>query len=349
MKLLFCCSCLLLCSACWSVQSTDNPPSTPQTYRIGLGSCAKQTKEQPILTAVVQRQPDVFIYLGDNIYGDTRDMQELRDKYQQLANKPVFQALRAQVPLLATWDDHDYGENDAGRHYPHKDSSKAIFMEFWQVPDTSARWQHEGIYDAVFLDDAPLRLQVILLDTRSFRDDLTPRLKQPNSPYKNDYQPTFSPDSTFLGAAQWAWLETQLQQPADLRVIASSNQFAHQYNGWESWTNVPHEQERFLRLIQKTKANGIIFLSGDVHWGELSRWKNAYTYPIYDLTSSGLTQNWADTEPNTHRLGAVVRQNNFGLVDLTLTPKDTTIAFLLVDKKNQQQLRQQIKLSELQF
>ncbi|MGH1336595.1 MAG: alkaline phosphatase D family protein [Aureispira sp.] len=337
---------LLLLTACWTIKPTK---TLDKTYRIGLGSCAKQTKEQSILTTVVQRAPNVFLYLGDNIYGDTRDMQELQAKYQQLAEKPSFQALKAQVPLLATWDDHDYGENDAGRYYPYKDSSKAIFLDFWEEPASSTRWQHEGVYHALFLENAPLRLQVILLDTRSFRDDLTHRIKGQKTLYKNDYQPTISPDSTFLGDAQWTWLEHQLQQPADLRLIASSNQFAHQYNGWESWNNVPHEQMRFLQLIQKTKANGVVFLSGDVHWGELSCWKNPYTYPIYDLTSSGLTQNWSDTEPNTRRLGKVVRQNNFGLIEVDVTPQDTTLTFQLINKKNQSQLKRSIKLSELHF
>lgn len=339
-------SLLLLFSSCWQVTPLDKPL---KTYRIGLGSCAKQSKEQPILYTIVQAQPDVFIYLGDNIYGDTRDMEELQAKYQQLAAKPSFQALKAQIPLLATWDDHDYGENDAGCYYPYKEASKDIFLEFWEEPKSSERWQHEGIYHALFLEDAPLKLQVILLDTRTFRDDLTHIEKKKGTPYKNDYQPTPSPDSTFLGEEQWVWLEEQLQQPADVRLVASSNQFAHQYNGWESWTNVPHEQRRFLQLIQKTKANGIVFLSGDVHWGELSCWKNPYTYPIYDLTSSGLTQNWPDTEPNAHRVGAVVRQNNFGLIDLALSPQDTILIFQLVDKKNRKQLQHKIKLSELQF
>ena len=346
-KLLCCLSLCIGLVACWQPIPT---PLLNKTYCIGLGSCAKQTKEQAILHTIVQRRPNVFIYLGDNIYGDTRDMQELRDKYQQLAQKTSFQALQQAVPLLATWDDHDYGENDAGRHYPLKDSSKNIFLEFWKEPKNSERWQHPGVYHAVFLEDAPLRLQVILLDTRTFRDDLNhlPKGSKKGS-YKNDYQPTTNPDSTFLGAAQWAWLEEQLQQPADLRLIASSNQFAHEYNGWESWTNVPHEQQRFLQLIQKTKANGVVFMSGDVHWGELSCWKNSITYPIYDLTSSGLTQSWPDTEPNAHRVGSVVRQNNFGLIELSLSPQDTSITFQLINKKNKSQLKHTLSLSKLRF
>ncbi|MET0658010.1 MAG: hypothetical protein ABW110_07620 [Steroidobacteraceae bacterium] len=46
--------------------------------RIAFGSCAKQDKEQPIWDAVLASKPDLFIFLGDNIYGDTTDMQVMR-------------------------------------------------------------------------------------------------------------------------------------------------------------------------------------------------------------------------------------------------------------------------------
>lgn len=334
---------------CFAPQPT--PQDRPiQTYRIGLGSCAHQDKPQLILQRIVERAPHVFIYLGDNIYGDTEDMAILAKKYAQLAAKPNFQALRTQVPLLATWDDHDYGANDAGRHYPYREASKQLFLDFWQEPPHSSRRQHPGIYHSVFLEGAPLRLQVILLDTRTFRDDLWhyDKIQHAQTPYKNDYIPNPSPDSTFLGAAQWAWLKDQLKQPADLRLIASSNQFAHQYNGWESWTNVPQEQNRLLQLIQQTGATGVVFMSGDVHWGELSKWNNNITpYPIYDLTSSGLTQNWSNTEPNKHRVGNVIRENNFGLIEVQTMPQDTTLTFQLINKQNKIVLKHTISLSDL--
>ena len=335
---------------CVSSPAPQALPQGPQTYVVGLGSCSHQEKPQPILNTVLLRRPNVFIYLGDNIYGDTENMAALERKYQQLAANPRFQALRAAIPLLATWDDHDYGANDAGRHYPQKAASKELFLDFWQEPPNSSRRQHPGIYHSLFLEDAPLRLQVILLDTRTFRDDLWHFDKKQHDTlrYKNDYVPNPSPDSTFLGAAQWAWLKQQLQKPADLRLIASSNQFAHQYNGWESWTNVPQEQKRFLELIQSTGAQGVVFISGDVHWGELSKWDNGITpYPIYDLTSSGLTQNWSNTEPNAHRVGPVVRQNNFGLIEIQTTPQDTTLRFQLINKNNKVLLEHAIGLDAL--
>ena len=92
--------------------------------RIAFGSCSTQDEPQGILRTVLEWKPELFIYMGDNIYGDTRDMRVLQQRYDTLGRRPEFQQLRAAVPLIATWDDHDYGENDAGREYPLKKESK---------------------------------------------------------------------------------------------------------------------------------------------------------------------------------------------------------------------------------
>ena len=75
---------------------------------------------------------------------------------------------------------------------------------------------------------------------------------------------------TLLGEEQWAWLEQELTKPASLRVIGTSLSFGSTYTGWEGWSLFPREQERFVRLVQKTRASGVVFISGDVHYGEVS-------------------------------------------------------------------------------
>lgn len=314
-------SLILLCFlGCKHPQATASEqsalPQRPEVLtRIAFGSCAEQDKPQPILETALRDRPDLFIYLGDNIYGDTDDMAQLRKAYSELASVKEFQRLRASTPILATWDDHDYGTNDIGRHYAHKEESKEIFLDFWQEPANSSRRTHPGIYHAEYYGDAAHRVQVILLDTRTFRDDLL--LNNDKKRWKNDYRPNESPDSTFLGAAQWAWLEGELKQPAVFRIIASSNQFCHEYNGWESWTNVPHEQKRMVDLLRDTRAEGVVFISGDVHWGELSRREVEGFYPLYDMTSSGITETWPKTEANEFRVGKVEPENNYGLFTIT--------------------------------
>ena len=315
--------------------------------KIAFGSCSHEDKKQPLLSLAAKESPDLFIYLGDNIYGDTEDMSELMAKYIKLGNKPEFQELNDSTTVLATWDDHDYGENDAGRYYPMKAESKEIFLEFWKEPAESERRNHEGIYHSLMYGPADTVVQVILLDTRTFRDNLT--FLEDKSKYKNDYQPCQTPDSTMLGAEQWTWLEEQLKKPARLRIIASSNQFSHEYNGWESWTNLPYEQQKMLDLIKSTEANGVIFLSGDVHWGELSKMQVDGLYPIYDVTSSGITQTWDEPEPNKNRIGKVFMGNNYGLIEINWNMPDPELNISIKDRKGKRRVSHQLKLGELQF
>lgn len=311
-------------------------------HRIAFGSCAHQDKGQPLLDSIVARNPDLFIYLGDNLYGDTRDMDKLRRKYATLAAKPEFQRLWKSTEVLATWDDHDYGENDAGRYYPYKKESKEIFLDFWDEPKLSARRLHPGIYHALEFGPPEHRLQVILLDTRTFRDDLVRASGIGVVPH---YVPNPSPDSTFLGAQQWRWLEDQLHKPAKLRVIASSNQFSQAHSGYESWTNVPHERARLLSLLRRTKAAATVFISGDVHYGELSVERSDSLYPIYDLTSSGLTQSWSKVAPNANRIGEAVIDNNFGIIDIDW--EGHWLEFTLTDAYGKVRIRQRVAFEDL--
>src|SRR5688572_8791847 len=210
--------------------------SGPLVTTIAFGSCASEKQPQPILDLVVQHKPDLFVYLGDNIYGDTRDMNVLKAKYATLAAKPEFQRLKQNVRILATWDDHDYGWNDIGRHYPFKVQSKEIFLDFFGEPADSDRRKHPGIYTSYYFTGNGKTLQLILLDNRTFRDDLRTYRGELHTDdsffYGLDYYPHATTDSTFLGNEQWAWLENELKKPADLRIIGSGSQFSISFNGY---------------------------------------------------------------------------------------------------------------------
>ena len=329
------------------------PPSAaaqanPLISRIAFGSCQTQDEPINILNTVVQWNPELFIYLGDNIYGDTDDMKLLQAKYNKLNAKPEFQKLRAAVPTIATWDDHDYGANDAGKEYPFRLQSKEIFLNFWNEPEQSERRKRDGIYtDYWFKDEAARKsLHIIVLDSRTFRD---PPLKSPLTSWKNDYLPDTDPKKTILGAQQWTWLEEKLKEPADLRLICSSIQFSHEYNGWESWTNFPGELMKMVQLIKSTRAGGVVFISGDVHWGELSALKAPDCYPLYDLTASGLNRDWDIIEPNRNRVGVACPDFHFGMIEVNWSLAQPTITFRIHDMTGRGRVRKTVKLSDLQF
>lgn len=325
---------------------TPAPQINPMISKIALGSCSSQNRPMPLLRTVVEWEPELFVYLGDNIYGDTRDMAELQSRYDKLARKVDFLALRAQMPVIATWDDHDYGENDAGQEFPFKAESKEIFLNFWNEPDPSPRREHPGIYTSYLFEDNAngKRLQVILLDTRSFRD---PLVRNELTSWKNDYRPDSSGTKTLLGTTQWEWLRERLSEPADLRIIGTSIQFGHQHNGWESWTNFPHELHRMIDLIKDCKANGVVFISGDVHWGELSILKPPGCYPLYDLTASGINQEWDEVEPNQNRVGQACMDHHFGMIEIDWTQEDPHVSLRIHDFSGRARVNKAIRLSEL--
>lgn len=284
--------------------------------RIGFGSCNSQDKPQLIWDTILKQKPECFILLGDNIYGDTRNMATLQQKYAQFGAKPPYQRFKQQCPIIATWDDHDYGENDGGKEYPFKKESKEIFLNFFNEPKDSERRKHEGIYTSYMLEENGKRLQIILPDLRTFRDSLC-RGGVDEDCY-GEYIPCTDPAKAMLGEAQWKWLEGELRKPADLRIIGSSTQFLVDFNGWEAWANLPYERERFLKLIADTKANGVVFISGDLHYAEMSRLQRTDIglYPIYDLTSSGLTHGHSCAGENKNRIHGAYMKPNFGMLTI---------------------------------
>ena len=300
-----------------------------QTTKIAFGSCGWEGHPLPIFNNVVEHEPDLFVFLGDNIYGDTKNMDTLRAKYARLGSKASFQNLKKQVPIIATWDDHDFGWNDTGKDYPYKEESKEIFLEFFEEPESSSRRDHPGIYHSYIYEYGDHKLQIILLDGRTFRDDLKPYNGEFDedrrySFYKNDYAPHTSTTPTLLGEEQWEWLEEELKVPADLRIIGSGTQFGIEYNGYEAWANFPHERQRMLDLIKATKANGVLFITGDVHYSEISKLETDF-YPIYDFTSSGLSSTWLFATPNKNRIEGPVMDNHFGLMSIFWEQEDTKI------------------------
>lgn len=317
--------------------------------RIAFGSCAEQNRAQPIWDPILRANPELFLFIGDNIYADTEDMSEMRRKYAQLGAQPGFMKLRNTVPLMATWDDHDFGVNDGGADYPKREHSRQVFFEFFSEPPGSPRRGHEGVYDSRILGPEGKCIQVILLDTRYNRTKLNRR--RSSDPGRGKYTPVPDPSATFLGAGQWLWLEEQLRKPAEIRLIASSIQVVAEDHGWEKWMNMPAERERLFALIRSTNAKGVFFISGDRHFAELSKIDTAVGYPLYDLTSSGLTKGsrWRGPDDiNRHRVAENGSGDNFGFIEIDWTQSEPQIYLQARDERGSIKIQQRVGLNALQ-
>lgn len=286
-----------------------------------FASCNDQDRTQPLWESILESNPELFIWGGDNIYADTANMQEMQGMYNKQFNQAGYATLRNTVPVIGTWDDHDYGKNDAGIEWTPKAEAQQLFLDFLEIPKNDSLRTQEGVYYKHEINTAQGRIQFLLLDTRYFR---SPLLLSSNPNKRYDSWPA-NHKATILGNQQWSWLEKQLQNSAyDFTFIVSSIQFLNQEHGWERWGIFPSEVDKFYKLLQNAKATNIILLSGDRHLAEVSVNQNAgLPYPLVDFTSSGLTHTYPDSPmlPNKYRVGRGSQDLNFGLIRVDFTKK----------------------------
>lgn len=274
---------------------------------IAFGSCNSQDEAQPLWPAILQNKPNLWIWLGDNIYGDTEDMAEMRRKYDKQNAAPAYKKLKASCPVIGIWDDHDFGKNDADRTYPKAEESKQAMLDFLGVAKDAPQRKRPGAYSSYTAGHGPRQVKIILLDTRTFKDPLV----QKDGAYVPD------PKASLLGEAQWAWLENELKtSKASVNIIGNGTQVIANEHRFEKWGNFPSERARLFKTIAQSGAKGVLLITGDRHWAELSKIDIAGK-PLYDFTSSGMTHTRSlGNEPNKYRVGKPTANLNFGVIKL---------------------------------
>ena len=296
-------ACLLSISAIPAIQAQE-----PLT-RLAFGSCNRQDLPQPLWSPILNFQPQAWIWLGDNIYGDTNDMAVLEEKWNTQKANPNYTKLRALCPVIGIWDDHDYGRNNAGFGYPFKKESQKLFLDFLDEPTESPRRNQSGIYTTRRFGPSGSEVCVILLDGRSFRG-------APKS------------GGDILGEAQWLWLTDILENStAQIHLICSGSQILPTEHRHEKWADYPDSRKRLLDLLARTQKTGVIFLSGDRHMAEISRIEHAGT-SFTEVTSSGMThfRHDSNNEKNSLRIGDFFADLNFGTIEIDWDLKIISLA-----------------------
>ncbi len=241
---------------------------------IALIGCHKQKREAPTLTHLAEHvKPDYCVWLGDNVYADTyTDADVIKTQLAVLNEKPGFQDLKRNSAFLVTWDDHDYGFNNAGKNYPLKEKSRAIHREFWELEEEVPE-ERQGVYYAKIKEQPNgKRIQFIMLDGRY-----------------NKTKPSKKGD--VLGEEQWQWLEEQLDKPADLRFIVSGFQILlDKPTKWEAWVKLGKSRQRLFDMIKRRELKGVVFLTGDQHYVEVLRKEKAIGYDAYEIMAAGINK-----------------------------------------------------------
>ena len=206
--------------------------------------------------------------------------------------------------------DHDFGLNDAGKEYPFKKQSKAMFRSFWKLGQAIPATR-DGIYYARRFVVGQKNIQIIMLDVRYNRD-----------------QPDTGGD--VLGEKQWQWFEKQLKEEADLRIIVSGFQvLLNKDAGSETWDRFPEAKQHLFQTIRKSEAENVLFLTGDQHYGEVSRLQNALDYDAVELQFAGINQ-IEDPEFNPLRVSPVIQsKHSVAAIDIQLEKNKYDVPHIL--------------------
>lgn len=315
------------------------PTFAQQTFRIAFGSCSHETSEEQLWKEVINTKPDVWIWGGDNVYGDTHNMDVLAQKYNHQKHNTDYQQLLKTCPVTGTWDDHDYGINDGGKYFTQREQSKKLAADFLGFTEQHPVWRHEGIYNSTSVSKAGREIKIINLDTRYFRDTINRVYYVDSISNKRTYKFEMNATGDVLGEAQWRWFEEELKTSnAALYIINSSIQVLSEEHRFEKWMNLPTAHARLLALIQRYPHKKMVIISGDGHIAEISKRSLAnLPYPLLDITASGLTHTWSESweEANRFREGELIIEKNFGLMEVMITNNIVDITISILGKDGQ--------------
>ena len=287
--------CLFFISSCNYLYS--------DSVKIGLGSCLDQDYPQPIWETIEAEKLNYFIFLGDNVYGDTPSgsLRKMKSAYDK--QKKILPNFLNEVQIYSIWDDHDYGLNDGGSDYKYKKKAQQLYLNFWEVSPSDDRSNRDGVYfstNEVFFEK---KFKFIFLDTRFFRSKLKGK--------KSNYVENTDLDATILGEEQWDWFEDELKSDFDFLFIFSSIQIIAENHRFEKWSNFPNEKSKFFTLIEEFKDKTLLF-SGDRHRAGIYKKDE-----IIEITSSSMNKPGSSfDETDDYLIGNTYPQENFTVLEI---------------------------------
>jgi len=281
----------------------------PPEFTMALGSCTyinEPAFDRPgtpygggygIFNAIADKKPDLMLWMGDNIYlreSDWGSRSGYLHRYTHTRSAQELQRLLQTTKHYAIWDDHDFGPNDADGSFVGSAMAREMFDLFWPNP-TNGVPGVEGTTTAFSHVD----VDFFLMDDRTFRIPGDMRTVTPQ----------------LFGKAQQDWLIQALKySDAPFKLVAVGSQVLNTDAVYENFSTMPAERTELLRRIEEEGVTGVVFLTGDRHYSEMSTLKLKDGRMIHDITVSPLTSGtYAPKAVNALGVeGTVVLERNFG-------------------------------------
>jgi alkaline phosphatase D len=289
----------------------------PPELTVSFGSCTfvnDEPYDRPgrgygrgtdIYNSIASMNPDMHISLGDNWYYRESDWSSKAGMSYRINQSRSDDNLTSifGIPNYGVWDDHDFGPNDSDRSFPLKKEALDLFNQSWGNPSPL----NTDSYYTSFVRDG---VEFILLDNRTFRAP-------------NDY-PDDMADKDYFGEQQLQWLKDKLISSNEwFKVVCTGGQVLNPSAEFETYARFSKEREELLSFIEDNNIRGVIFLTGDRHYTELTLHPE---FPIIDYTSSPISSGPYEKgceSANTWKVdGSCYADNNFGTITFKGERKD---------------------------
>lgn len=300
--------------------------SSTGEVRIAFGSCLHRWGfgHQIHLDQIRSRQPAALLLLGDIAVQDRENHLGLhRADYFMRDLHPAWQDFSSTVPTYATWDDHDYFDNDKAGVYgaftvEDKEAVCDVFQQAWNNPSYGFNDERRGVFLRTRIGPA----DVIMVDNRYFREKK-------------------KGEDAFLGDEQMDWLEAQLLDCKGPFIILSCGSMWSDYvsAGKDSWGKFdPEGRERIFQLIEKHKIPGVILISGDRHGARGFTIPRPSGFEFYEFEAASLGGRCGP--PTQHpswktQLYGICDQYAFGELSIDANLADPEVTFRLIEESGE--------------
>ena len=277
---------IIITTSYYIKESINHPEITITNFTFGSGYYGRYTNNKNIFKTINKHNSNLFIFLGNIVNINKPDFfflfkntiknnWTLAEKFYKKAKDEIYyKKISKEKPIIGIWDEYDYGIKNGNKYYKDKEISKKLFLNFLNFPKDNELYNlNRGLYTTYSFGNNYKSIRIILLDLRF---------------YKSSFFSIFSDN---LGKKQWIWLENIFKNYNEtLTFIGSSIQFLPINRILtENW--FIKSREKLFNLISKYKKNGIIFLSGNVNFAQITKTFCIHPkigYNLYEITSSNL-------------------------------------------------------------
>jgi alkaline phosphatase D len=305
-------------------------------FSIGFGGGAGYVpSSERIWDVIHSHNPSAFLFMGDNVYINMPEQPNGIHYYTYYRRqaRPEFRRLVASSSAYAIWDDHDCSTDDVWMG-PYKDKPVwklplfEVFRQNWNNPgygdpEWPGCWFNFQIADVEFF----------MLDGRFYRTN------------------PFMENPTMLGPTQKKWLLENLKKStAKIKVLASPVPWSLASKGEarDTWNGFKEERQEIFDFLVDNKISGVILLSADRHRSDAWKIEHPDLYPLYEFSSSRLTnQHFHELMPKA--LFGYNQKQSFGLVTFDTRIQEPNVSFQIYNIDNQLIHTLKVKLSEISY